>query len=212
MRPLTELADLLLPATQETLYMVALSTLVTVAGGVPLGVLLTRAPKSVYRPLSAAVNVGRSLPFVILLVLVMPLTRAIAGTTIGPEAAVVPLSIGAIPFFARLVEAALHEVDPGLIEAGRSLGLRGWGLVTKVLLPEAVPGLIRALTVTIVAIVGYSAMAGVVGGGGLGDLAIRYGHQRFETDVLLATVALLVVGVQLVQSGGDLLAKRLDRR
>ncbi|MBA3488239.1 MAG: ABC transporter permease [Longispora sp.] len=204
--------DILLPASVETLQMVVASTILAALGGIPLGVLLARAPRYIHRPLSVVVNVGRSLPFIILLVLLVPVTRTLVGTTIGSVAAIVPLSIGAIPFFARLVESALHEVDPGLIEAGRALGMRGYALVTKVMLPEALPGLVRGLTVTVVAIVGYSAMAGVVGGGGLGDLAIRYGYQRFESDVLFATVILLIVGVQAVQVGGDVLAKRLDRR
>ncbi|MGY0230987.1 methionine ABC transporter permease [Longispora urticae] len=204
--------DLLGPATVETLEMVAATSALAVLGGIPLGVFLTLAPKAIARPLGAVVNAGRSLPFIILLILVMPLTRAVVGTTIGPEAAIVPLALGAIPFYARLVESSLHEVDPGLLEAGRSLGMRTWHLVTKVLLPEALPSLIRGFTVTVVAVIGYSAMAGVVGGGGLGDLALRYGYQRFETDILLATVALLIVLVQAIQSGGDLLARRLDRR
>ncbi|GIG57185.1 methionine ABC transporter permease [Longispora fulva] len=204
--------ELLWPATLETLYMVSVASVVAVLGGIPLGVLLARAPKPVYTPVSLVGNATRSLPFIILLLLLDPVTRAVTGKGIGAEAAMVPLSIGAIPFFARLVENSIREIDPGLVEAGRSLGMRSWTLVTKVLLPEALPSLVRGVTVTVVAIVGYSAMAGVVGGGGLGDLAIRWGHERFRTDVLLATAAVLIVLVQGIQSGGDLLAKRLDRR
>ncbi|XNL31438.1 methionine ABC transporter permease [Longispora sp. K20-0274] len=192
--------------------MVSVASVVAVLGGIPLGVLLARAPKPVYRPVSLVGNAARSLPFIVLLLLLTPFTRTVTGTGIGPEAAIVPLSIGAIPFFARLVENSLREVDPGLIEAGRSLGMRSWTLVTKVLLPEALPSLVRGITVTIVALIGYSAMAGVVGGGGLGTLAIVWGHERFRTDVLLATAAVLIVLVQGIQSGGDHLAKRLDRR
>uniref|UniRef100_UPI0035713309 methionine ABC transporter permease n=1 Tax=Catellatospora citrea TaxID=53366 RepID=UPI0035713309 len=204
--------DLLLPATGETLHMVGLATLFTVLAGLPLGVLLGYGPAAVRPVLGAVVNVGRSVPFVILMIAVIPFTRALLGTSIGTAAAVVPLTVGAIPFFARLVEGALHDVDPGLTEAGHAFGATRVQIVARILLPEALPALVRGLTVTAVALVGYSAMAGVIGGGGLGYLAIRYGYQRFETDVMLATVAVLVALVQLVQFAGDRLARGLDRR
>ncbi|MEU8077948.1 methionine ABC transporter permease [Catellatospora citrea] len=204
--------DLLLPATGETLHMVGLATLFTVLAGLPLGVLLGYGPAAVRPVLGAVVNVGRSVPFVILMIAVIPFTRALLGTSIGTAAAVVPLTVGAIPFFARLVEGALHDVDPGLTEAGHAFGATRVQIVARILLPEALPALVRGLTVTAVALVGYSAMAGVIGGGGLGYLAIRYGYQRFETDVMLATVAVLVALVQLVQFTGDRLARGLDRR
>lgn len=204
--------ELLLPATGETLHMVGLATLFTVLVGLPLGVLLGYGPAAVRPVLGAIVNVGRSVPFVILMIAVIPLTRALLGTSIGTAAAVVPLTVGAIPFLARLVEGALHDVDPGLTEAGHAFGATRVQIVARILLPEALPALVRGLTVTAVALVGYSAMAGVIGGGGLGYLAIRYGYQRFETDVMLATVAVLVALVQLVQLTGDRLARRLDRR
>ncbi|MEU7821005.1 methionine ABC transporter permease [Catellatospora sp. NPDC049133] len=204
--------ELLLPATGETLHMVGLAALFTVLAGLPLGVLLGYGPAPLRPVLGAIVNVGRSVPFVILMIAVIPLTRALLGTSIGTAAAVVPLTVGAIPFFARLVEGALRDVDPGLTEAGHAFGATRAQIVARVLLPEALPALVRGLTVTAVALVGYSAMAGVIGGGGLGYLAIRYGYQRFETDVMLATVAVLVALVQLVQLTGDRLARRLDRR
>ncbi len=205
-------------ATQETLYMVGLSTLFTVLGGIPLGVVLALSDRGGFatrllgRLLGTIVNIGRSLPFIILMIAIIPFTRAVVGTSIGPEAAVVPLAVGAIPFFARLVEAAVRGVDPGLVEAATAMGARTHHVVLKVLLPEALPGLIRGLTVTVVALVGYSAMAGVIGGGGLGDLAVRYGYQRFETDVMIVTVVLLIILVHLIQMLGDATAKRLDRR
>jgi D-methionine transport system permease protein len=206
-------------ATVDTLYMVGISTLVTILGGLPLGVLLVltdrggllAAPK-LQRVLGAVVNVGRSLPFIVLLVAVIPFTRFVVGTTIGSTAAIVPLSLGAIPFFARIVETALRDVDRGLVEAALAMGARTRDVVGTVYLREALPSLVSGLTITVVALIGYSAMAGVVGGGGLGDLAIRYGYQRFETDVMVATVVLLIVMVQLVQMAGDTIARRLDHR
>ncbi|MBM7787177.1 methionine ABC transporter permease [Tenggerimyces flavus] len=209
----------LLDATVDTLYMVGLASVVTIVGGLPLGVLLLltdkggllAAPKA-QRVLGAVVNVGRSLPFIVLLVAVIPFTRLVVGTTIGSTAAIVPLSLGAIPFFARLVETSLRDVDRGLVEAALAMGARTRDVVGTVYLRETLPSLVSGLTITIVALIGYSAMAGVVGGGGLGDLAIRYGYQRFETDVMVATVVLLIVMVQLVQMAGDTIARRLDHR
>ncbi|GCD93862.1 MULTISPECIES: methionine ABC transporter permease [Embleya] len=215
----SEMRPLLETATQETLYMVGVATLITVLIGLPIGLLLVLTDRG--GPLSFApankllglvVNVGRSIPFLILLVALIPFTRWVTGTTIGTDAAIVPLTVGAIPFFARLVETAVREVDRGLIEAAQSMGAGTFTVVRKVLVREAVPSIISAITVTVVAIVGYSAMAGVVGGGGLGDLAIRYGYQRFETNLMLVTIAVLVVLVQLVQFLGDLLSRRLAHR
>jgi D-methionine transport system permease protein len=158
------------------------------------------------------VNAVRSTPFIILLVAVIPLTRLVVGTSIGTAAAVVPLTIAAAPFIARLVETALREVDRGLIETAEALGATTHQIVFKVLLPEALPGIVAGLTITFVSLVGYSAMAGAIGGGGLGDLGIRYGYQRFLPEVMLAVVAVLVVFVQLVQSLGDWLVRRLSHR
>jgi D-methionine transport system permease protein len=162
--------------------------------------------------LGAIVNVGRSLPFIVLMVAVLSLTRLLTGTTLGPTAAIVPLSIGAIPFFARLVETSLREVDRGVIEAAHAMGARKITIVGRVLLPEALPGLIAGLVMTVVALISYSAMAGAIGGGGLGDIAIRQGYQRFDEYYLWATVILLVLIVQAAQSLGDLLIRRLSRR
>ncbi|TDQ52404.1 methionine ABC transporter permease [Actinorugispora endophytica] len=205
--------------TLDTLYMVLWSGLVTVAVGLPLGVLLVATDRDGLTPapvlravLGAVVNVGRSLPFIVLMVAVLSLTRFITGTTLGPTAAVVPLSIGAIPFFARLVETALREVDRGVIEASHAMGARKSVIVVKVLLPEALPGLVASLVMTVVTLVSYSAMAGAIGGGGLGDIAIRYGYQRFDDYYLWATVVFLVLMVQLVQSAGDLLVRRVSHR
>lgn len=206
-------------ATVETAYMVGVSVLFTVLAGLPLGVLLVTTDRGhiweapqVNRVLGAIVNVGRSLPFIILLVAVVPLTRAIVGTTIGPTAAIVPLTIAAIPFFARVVETALREVDRGLIEAAQAMGCTNRQIIGKVLLPEALPSLVLGLTITVIGVIGYTAMAGAVGGGGLGDLAIRYGYQRFDTNVMIATVILLIVLVQLIQMLGDWAARRMSRR
>lgn len=214
-----QMHPLLTQACGETLKMVAWSTAVAVAAGLPIGVLLVLTDRggllrnlAVNRVLGVVVNVGRSLPFVILMIALMSFTRLIVGTTIGWEAAVVPLSVGAIPFFARLVETAVREVDGGLIEAVRAMGGSTWTVVRKVLLPESLPSLIASTTTTVIALIGYSAMAGVVGGGGLGDLALRYGYQRFETGFMWVIVAVLVVIVTAVQLAGDLAARIAARR
>lgn len=223
---LTEFADrlpgmgeTLYYGTLDTLYMVLWSTLFSVAFGLPIGVLLVTTDRGGLTPapwfkalLGAVVNVGRSLPFIVLMVAVLSLTRLITGTTLGPTAAIVPLSIGAVPFFARLVETAVREVDRGVVEAARAMGARTSTVVGKVLLPEALPGIIAGLVMTVVALVSYSAMAGAIGGGGLGDVAIREGYQRFDDYYLWATVILLVVIVQAAQSLGDLAIRRLSHR
>jgi D-methionine transport system permease protein len=206
-------------AAVETLYMVGVAALFTIVFGLPLGVLLVITDRrgilpapALNRLLAGIVNIGRSLPFIILLVAVIPLTRLIVGTSIGSTAAIVPLTLAAIPFFARVVETAIREVERGLIEAAQSMGATNWQIVTKVLIPEALPSLALGLTITIIGLIGYSAMAGAVGGGGLGDLAIRYGYQRFQTDVMIATVVLLIVLVQGIQMLGDWTARRITRR
>jgi D-methionine transport system permease protein len=202
-------------ATLDTLTMLGVSLLFTIVFGLPLGVLLyisapgqLRARPRLYSVLSFLVNVLRSLPFVILLIVLIPLTLLLVGTSIGVAGAIVPLVVGAIPFFGRLVENVLREIDRGVIEASQSMGAKLPQIVFKVLLPEAMPGLIGAATVTAVALVGYTAMSGVIGGGGLGDLAIRYGYQRFQTEVMIVTVVLLLVLVQGLQSAGDALVRR----
>ncbi|GDY14395.1 ABC transporter permease [Planctomycetota bacterium] len=205
-------------ALGETGLMVGVATLATAVLGLPIGVLLFVTERGLFlanRPLRLLVsfltNVIRSTPFVILLVLLLPLTQIIAGTTIGPLAASVPLSVAAVAFFARLAEAALREVDPGMIEAALSAGATSRRLIIDVLVWEALPGLVRAGTITLISLIGLSAMAGIVGGGGVGDLAIRFGYYRYETPTMVATVVVLVVLVQLIQWFGDWLAKRLER-
>ncbi|MFA6301724.1 MAG: methionine ABC transporter permease [Legionella sp.] len=202
----------LLVATAETLYMVALSTLFAVLLGWPLGTLLYSskyikpAPK-LYRFLSSLINITRSIPFIILLVAIIPFTRLLVGTSIGMNAAIVPLSLGATPFFARLVANVYQELAPGLIETGYSLGASTKQIIHHILLPEARPALIQAITLTAITLINYSAMAGTVGAGGLGTLAINYGYQRFDATIMLATVLILIVLVQLIQMCGDRLAK-----
>jgi D-methionine transport system permease protein len=213
-----EMRPLLEQACWDTLYMVGWSTLVAVVGGLPLGILLVLTDKGgllhntvLNKVIGQVVNVGRSLPFIILMVALMGFTRSITGTTIGREAAIVPLAIGAIPFFARLVETAVREVDHGLVEAVQSMGGNTWTVVRKVLVPEALPSLISSATTTVVALIGYSAMAGTVGAGGLGDIAIRYGYQRFETGLMWITVAILAVVISVIQFAGDRTARVLSR-
>lgn len=214
-----DLWPLLLDGTLDTLYMVGLAAFFTVLIGLPLGVLLflTRRDGALSAPrlnqvLGSIINVGRSLPFIVLLIALIPLTRIIVGTTLGSTAAVVPITIGAFPFFARVVESALDEVDKGRIEAILSMGGNAWHVVSKVLLPEALPAILAGITLTIVMLIGFSSMAGVIGGGGLGDLAIRYGYQRFNNQVMVGTVIILIVMVHLVQSLGDHLVRRLAHR
>lgn len=203
----------------DTVYMVGVSTLFTVFLGLPLGVLLVVTDRggltprpTLNRVLGAVVNALRSLPFIILLFLITPFTRLVVGTTIGPTAAIVPLVVSAIPFFARLTETSLLEVDRGLVEAAQAMGSSLWQIVGKVLVPEALPSITLGVAVTIISLVGYSAMAGAVGGGGLGDLAIRYGYQRYETGIMVATVVLLILLVQGVQHAGNILAKNVAHR
>lgn len=210
---------LLLDALAETAAMVGVSLFLAAALGIPLGVLLLVSSRghilerlALNRVVGWVVNATRSTPFIILMVAIIPLTRAIVGTSIGTAAATVPLVIAATPFVARLVEASLREVDGGLIEAAQAMGASPLQIVLKVLIPEALPGIAAALTITTVSLIGYSAMAGAVGGGGLGDLGIRYGYQRFEPEVMAAVVVVLIALVQLVQSAGDRAALVLNKR
>lgn len=206
-------------ASADTLLMLGGALLFTGLLGLPLGVLLflldrgqlLDSPRA-YGLLSLLVNVLRSLPFVILLILLIPFTLAVTGTSLGVAGAIPPLVVGATPFFARLVEAALRGVDRGIVEAGLAMGASPRQIVSQALLPEALPGILSALTVTAITLVGYTAMSGVIGGGGLGDLAIRFGYQRFQTEVMLVTVALLLILVQLLQMLGDWAVRRLNHR
>lgn len=213
------LAGLLIKALLQTLQMVAAAGAIGTLVGLPMGIFLATSGRGelfeaplTNRIVGLVVNALRSTPFIILVVAIIPLTRFITGTSIGTIAAIVPLTISTIPFIARLIEAAIREVDKGLIEAARAMGATPVQIVMKVLLAEARPGITLALTLTVVSLIGYSAMVGAVGGGGLGDLGIRYGYQRFMPDVMLAVVVVLILLVQAVQSAGDALARRFDKR
>jgi D-methionine transport system permease protein len=213
------LLEMLQQSLIETLEMTLFSGLIAFVLGLPLAVILVVTDRDGLRPqplihhgLGWIVNAFRSVPFIILLVVLIPVTRLIAGTSLGTEAAVVPLSIACIPYYARIAEVSLREVDRGLIEAVRAMGGTRWMIVRQVLLPEALPGLVYGFTVTLVTLIGASAMAGAIGAGGLGDLAIRYGYQRFETNVMIAVVVVLIVLVCGLQWVGDRLAKRFDHR
>lgn len=214
-----QLIDLLISSLLETLLMVGVSGGIAVLAGIPMGVALIVTDRgamlqnlAVHRVLAAIVNATRSVPFVILMVAIIPFTRWIAQTSIGTTAAIVPLSVAAIPFMARIAENAMREVDPGLVTAARAMGASPLQIIAKVLLPEALPGLVAATIVTLVSLIGYSAMAGAIGGGGLGDMGIRYGYQRFLPEVMLAVVVVLVALVQLIQSFGDWLVRRMSHR
>ncbi|MBV1709278.1 MAG: ABC transporter permease [Erysipelothrix sp.] len=213
------MTNLLIKGTIDTLYIVSMSTLFALIGGLPIGVLLTVWKNDGIAPfvygeklLSGIVNTVRSIPFVILIIALFPFTRLIVGRSYGVEASIVALVVGAIPFVARLVESALAEVDEGLIKAAITMGATPWQIVDNVYLVESVPALIRLVSLTMITLVGYAAMAGVVGGGGLGDIAIRYGLHRYQTDVMLLTIVIMVIMVQLIQSGFNFIANRLDRR
>ncbi|MBS7662797.1 ABC transporter permease [Pseudomonas lalucatii] len=206
-------------ASLDTLSMLGGSLLFTVLLGLPLGVLLFLTgprqlfeQKALYGVLSLLVNVLRSVPFVILLILMIPLTVLVTGTSLGVAGAIPPLVVGATPFFARLVETALREVDRGIIEATQAMGASTRQIITNALLPEALPGLVAAVTVTAITLVSYTAMSGLIGGGGLGDLAVRYGYQRYQPDVMLVTVVLLLILVQILQSAGDKLVVHFSRK
>ncbi len=211
--------EMLLEGTYETLLMTFASTVLAYVIGLPLGVTMVitgehgiTPNKAINSVLGAVINVGRSIPFVILIVAVIPLTRFIVGRAIGPEAAIVPLTIAAAPFVARMVESSLQEVDPGVIEAAKTMGATNGQIALKVLLPESVPSLIRGFSITTITLIGYSAMAGAFGAGGLGDIAIRYGHHRYQADVMWVTVVLIVVIVQIIQMLFELAAKKIDKR
>lgn len=214
-----QIINLLLQGFLETVQMTVISTVVAVLLGVPLGVILVITSRghimqndAVNKVLGAIVNATRSIPFIILMVAIIPFTRFVAGTSIGTTAACVPLTLAAIPFLARLVETAIKEVNGGVIEAAQSMGATPLQIIWKVLLPEALPTLIDNITVLIVNLISYSAMAGAIGGGGLGDIAIRYGYQRFQGDVMLATIVILIVLVQVIQSAGDYLSRKVNKK
>ncbi len=212
------LTHLIASPTLETIYMVLFSTLFATLLGFPLGVALVVTEKGgllenepIYRTLDSIVNICRSFPFIILMIVLFPLSRIIVGTTIGTTASIVPLSIGAAPFVGRVVESSLKEVEKGLVEAAVSMGTHPKDIILKVMIPEALPSLILGETLTIINIIGYSAMAGAIGGGGLGDLAIRYGFHRFQTDVLVAAVIVIILLVQVIQGAGNKIAQHVAR-
>lgn len=205
-------------STLETLYMVFFSTLFSLLIGFPIGILLTVTKEGniLERPklnkvLDFIINTLRSFPFIILMILLFPLSRIIVGTTIGSTAAIVPLSISAAPFVARMIEGALNEVDKGLIEASSSMGANNWTIIFKVMIPETMPHIIHGIIVTVVSLIGFSAMAGTIGAGGLGDLAIRFGYQRFKTDIMVYAVIVIIIVVQILQSLGNYLVYRAKK-
>ena len=205
--------------TVDTLVMTLASTLFAYVIGVPLGVLLVITAKDGLKPQRALntvlgwiVNIGRSIPFIILLVAIIPFTRLVVGTSLGVPGAIVPLTVAAIPFVGRMVEQSLAEVDGGLVEAAQSFGANTWQSVCKVMLRESLPSLVRGASITVITLFGYTAMAGAVGAGGIGDIAIRYGYQRYLGDVMIASILLCIVLVQVFQSIGDLVARLVDKR
>lgn len=213
-----DMIDLLLKSLGETCYMVVVAILLATLIGVPLGVILTVTRKDhilpnaiIHNVLGAIVNATRSTPFIILMVAIIPLTRMIVGSSIGTTAAIVPLTITASPFIARVIESSLLEVDRGVIEAAQSMGASLFEIITKVMLPESLHSIVLGITLALIALIGASAMAGALGGGGLGDLAIRYGYQRFQMDVMIATVVVLIIMVQGVQSIGNTLSRKLNK-
>lgn len=203
----------------ETIYMVGISLVVAIIVGLPLGVLLFVTDRGLFlenvrlkQVVGFVVNMVRSIPFIILLVALLPLTDLLTGTTIGPTAASVSLSVAAIPFFARIVETSLREIDKGVIQAAVAVGATPWMIIKEVLVPEARHGILQGITITTISLVAYSAMAGIVGGGGIGDLAIRFGYYRYDNTVMITTVVILICLVQLIQFSGDYLSKVVDKR
>lgn len=213
------LLSLLLPAIWETLYMVAFSTVFSILLGFPLGILLVITERNgiwekplLNSILNVIINISRSIPFIILMILIFPLSKLIVGTTIGTTATIVPLAISAAPFVARTIESSLKEVNKGVIEAVSAMGASTFQIIYKVLIPEAMPSLVLGITLTIINLIGYSAMAGAIGGGGLGDLAIRYGLYRFETEIMISSVIVIIILVQAIQTIGNIIAAKIDKR
>lgn len=211
--------QMFLQGTLETLYMTSLSTIFAYVFGLPLGVLVIITRKDNLKPmprlnaiLEWIVNIGRSIPFLILMIALIPFTRMVVGKAYGCNAAIVALVIGAIPFVARMVEGSLEEIDHGVIEAAQTMGASTWEIISKVYLPESLPSLVRGLSITTITLIGYSAMGGAVGAGGLGDIAIRYGYHRYEYDIMLVTIVLLILIVQIIQCLFNTLAKKIDKR
>ena len=219
MNALQEYSGMLLEGLGQTLYMSFVSTFFAYVLGLPLGILVVVTAKNGIAPrrilnmiLGWIVNIGRSIPFIILMVALIPFTKFVVGKSIGSTAAIVPLVIAAAPFIARLVETSLQELDEGVIEAAKAMGASNWQIVYKVMLPESIPSLVRGMTIALITLIGYSTMAGTVGGGGLGDLAIRYGYNRYQDDVMILTIILLVILVQLIQVVFNFIAKKIDKK
>lgn len=216
---LAENGQMLWENTLDTLFMTFGSAVLAYVIGLPLGIWLSVTDKNGLRPnrtvqacLGWVVNIGRSFPFIILMLVLIPVSRAVVGTMIGPKAAIVSLTVAAAPFIARLVESSLAEIDRGVVEAAKSMGATNWQIIYKVLLPESIPSLVRGASIAVITLIGYSAMAGAVGAGGLGDVAIRYGYHRYQPDMMVITVVLLVIIVQIIQSAFNLCAKLIDKR
>jgi D-methionine transport system permease protein len=214
-----DLVDILLTGLGETIHMVIVSGIIALAIGLPLGIILVVTKKGhilgcngVNKILSTIINAIRSLPSIILIVILLPLSRLIVGTTLGTNAAIVPISIGAAPFLARIIENCVEEVEWGKIEAAEAMGARPYEIILKVLIPEALPALVRGVTISIIAIIEFTAIAGAIGAGGLGSIAIRFGYQRFRNDILVATVIILIVLVQLIQFTGDFISKYINKK
>jgi D-methionine transport system permease protein len=214
-----DLVTLLLTGTKETLYMVFLSSIIAFLIGIPIGVVLVVTDKGGIFPLfkvnkivGLIINVIRSMPEIILVIILLPLSKLIVGTTLGANAAIVSISIGSAPFIARIIENSLKEIEFGKIEAAEAMGATPFEIIKKVLLPEALPSIIRGITIAVIGIIGFTTIAGAIGAGGLGSLAIRFGYQRFRTDVLIGTVAILVLIVQLIQVIGEFIAKQINRK
>lgn len=216
---MSEYTNLLGNGTLDTLYMTGMAAVFAYVLGLPLGIALVLTEKAGVTPWPAfnralgwIINIVRSVPFIILLIAIIPFTRLVVGTSIGSTASIVPLALGAVPFVARMVESSLKELDPGVIEAAQAMGASVPQIVTRVLIPECLPSLVLGATITVITLIGYSAMAGAVGGGGLGDIAVRYGYYRYQKDLMFMTIALLLVIVQVVQTTGNLLSRKVDRK
>lgn len=216
---MNNILSLIFPSLKETLFMVGISTFLTILMGLPLGIILVVTDENHILPnkivnliLSWIINITRSIPFIILMVFIIPFTRLIVGTSVGTTAAIVPLVIAAIPFYARIVESSIRETPWEVIEASLAMGASPLQIITRVLIPESIPSLILGATITLINIIGYSAMAGTIGGGGLGDLAYRYGYQRFKVGIMWATIIILIILVQIIQSTGNKLASLINKK
>lgn len=214
-----EIVKLILTGTKETLYMVSIASIIALIIGIPIGILLVVTDKGgifplikVNKTIGLLINIIRSIPEIILIIILLPLARIIVGTSLGTNAAIVSLSIGSAPFIARIIENSLKEIEFGKIEAAESMGETPFQIIRKVLIPEALPSIVRGVTIAVIGIVGFTAIAGAIGAGGLGSLAIRFGYQRFKTDVLICTVVSLILIVQIIQAVGDYIARKINRK